>query len=1096
MAPEQLAIVFTDMVGSTELSQAYTPDDAEAIRRQHYAILRQAVTEFGGSEVKNLGDGLMIVFGSASAALSCAVSMQQGVDLDNRREQRAIGLRVGISAGEVVRADDDYFGDCVVEAARLCGLCEGGQVLAADVVRLMAGRRNTHECRPVGALTLKGLHTPVDAMEVMWPRLELSGAASRIPLPSRVDVPISSFVGRGAELRLIDAAWSRVSTGSSREVVLVSGEAGLGKTTLVARTSRDAFERGATVLFGHCEEDLITPYQLFAETLTHYVTHASEELLLAHVAEHGSELVRLVPALAGRIADLPPTRATDPDSERSLLFAAVVGMLAAASAERPLVLLLDDIQWADKGSLLLLRHLGSIDRPMRLLVLATYRDNEAAALLDTLGALHRQTGISRIDLKGLDDREVLQCVEAIVGPAAGDAALRLARAVHSETDGNPFFVTEILRHLTETGTISGEGRWVGPHAMRSLALPDSVREVIGARIARLGGQSARVLGLAAVIGRDFDFDLLARTSAMQESPLLDLLDEAAEAALIRELPNGVGRYHFAHALIQHALYEDLSAARRVVAHRQVAGALEELCGQRPGTRVGELARHWCYAPQRADVPKAIQYAYQAGNSALSALAPADAVDYFRSATALFSEHAVADPALEIDLAIGLGTAQRQTGDPAFRATLLAAGARAAELGDTTRLVRAALANDRGWHTTSGAVDTEKVGQLEHALQRLPAGVADRALVLGALCAELAFGSTLERRKALAEEAIAIAEATGDDAIMVRTLNHMAFSLSVPALLDSSLRWTADALTRAERVGDPMQLYFAAMYRATAAVRANDVAEADRCFAIAGHLVRQLQLPPLRWEYTFHMAKRAMLAGDLAEAEQLAGEAVAIGVSCGQPDAQMCYGVQLACVHWMRGTMGDLAPLLEGMVAANPGLPTIRASLAMAFAQARRLDDATRILDEFANTGYSLPPDTAWLNGMTEYADAAIACGDRRFAQALYDLLAPWARQFASAGGLTAEGPVCLYLGGLATVLGRHDEADRHLTLAAELSERNAMKFFAALTSLRRGQLLLDRGFDGDSDSSRTQLTAAHVVAAANGYGAVEREAAAALKRLA
>jgi len=383
-----------------------------------------------------------------------------------------------------------------------------------------------------------------------------------------------------------------------------------------------------------------------------------------------------------------------------------------------------------------------------------------------------------------------------------------------------------------------------------------------------------------------------------------------------------------------------------------------------------------------------------------------------------------------------------------------------------------------------------VAQRQLALERLPPGVSDRALVLGTLSSELAFGSTLERRRALADEALAIAEATGDDAIMVRTLNHMAFSLTLPSLLESSLQWTADALVRAERLGDPMQLYFAAMYRATAAIRANDIAEADRCYAIAGGLVRQLDLPPLRWEYAFHMSKRAQLAGDLAEAERLAGEAATIGASCGQPDAQTFFGVQLAAVAWMRGTMGDLAPLLDMMMQANPGLPTIRASLAMAYAQGERRDDAIRILGEFAATGYVLPQDAAWLNGMTEYADAAINCGDQHTAQALYDVLSPWATHFSAAGGLTAEGPVCLYLGGLATVLGRYDDAERHLTLAADVCDRNAMKFYAALTSLRRGQLSLARG--GDANSARQLLTLAHSAATNHGYGAIERQATAAL----
>jgi class 3 adenylate cyclase len=1095
MPTEQLTILFTDLVGSTQLSQAHAPDKADEIRRQHTALLRQAITEHGGTEVKNLGDGVMVAFGSASAALTCAVAMQQRVDLDNRREQRLNGLRVGISAGEVVREQDDYFGDAVVEAARLCGHCEGGQVLLAEVVRLLAGRRNAHECRSIGSITLKGLNTPIDVIEVVWPRLEHIGASTRIPLPARIERPAANFVGRAEELSLLDATFSRVSATGAREIVLVGGEAGLGKTTMAARAARAAFDKGANVLFGHCEEDLVTPYQLFAETLRHYVTHAPEEDLRAHVAEHGSELARLVPALAGRIPDLPPTKATDADSERSLLFAAVVGMLVSASAERPLVLVLDDLQWADKGSLLLLRHLSIVDRPMRLLVVATYRDNELSALLDTLAALHRQTGVTRIDLKGLDDAEVLQCVASIVGRAKADVARGLARAVYSETDGNPFFVTELLRHLTETGAVSPDGQWTAAGGVDKLSLPDSLREVIGARVARLGADCGRVLGFAAIIGRDFDFDLLARASEMKEDALLDTLDSAIDAALIQELSEGVGRYQFAHGLIQHALYQELSATRRAMAHRTIAIALDELCGARPGARIGELARHWCHAPLRQDAPKAVAYAYQAGAAALAALAPADAIDYFTAAKKLIAEHDVCDDAMELDLAIGLGTAQRQTGDPASRETLLAAGARAAALSDTGRLVRAALANDRGWHSTTGAVDAEKIALLELALERLPADVPDRALVLGTLCAELAFGSTLERRRTLADEALAIAEAADDDAIMVRTLNHMAFSLTLPSLLKSSLEWTAEALMRAERLGDPMQLYFAAMYRATAAIRAIDIAEADRCYAIAGDLVRRLDLPPLRWEFGFHMSKRAQLAGDLAEAERLAGEAASIGAGCGQPDAQTFFGVQLAAISWMRGAMGDLAPLLEMMMHANPGLPTIRASLAMALAQAERPDDASRILSEFAATGYALPEDAAWLNGMTEYADAAVNCGDRVAAQALYDLLSPWETHFSAAGGLTAEGPVSMHLGGLATVLARYDDAERHLSHAAELCTRHKIKFFGALTNLRRAQLMLRRGEDSHIEAARRLLAHARETAAAHGYGAVERQALAALAQL-
>ena len=278
--------------------------------------------------MKNLGDGLMVVFRAASAALSCAVAMQQGIERDSRRREHPVGLRVGVSAGEVSSEDGDYFGEPVIEAARLCARCASGQVLAADIVRLTAGRRSRHECRSLGRLALKGLPDPVETVEVLWEPLGADEPGPVVPLPRRLAVrPAVGVVGRDAELAALLDAFKRVAAGEGREVFLVSGEAGLGKTTVIAEAARVAFDGGACVLFGHCEEDVAAPYQLFTEALGHFVTHAPEEQLVAHVESWGSELARLVPALSSRLPGLGPSTATDADTERYQVFAAVVGLL-------------------------------------------------------------------------------------------------------------------------------------------------------------------------------------------------------------------------------------------------------------------------------------------------------------------------------------------------------------------------------------------------------------------------------------------------------------------------------------------------------------------------------------------------------------------------------------------------------------------------------------------------------------------------------------------------------------------------------------------------------------------------------------------------
>jgi class 3 adenylate cyclase/tetratricopeptide (TPR) repeat protein len=1097
MNTENVAILFTDIVESTKLSQGLSPDAADEVRRGHFSILRQAIAEKQGTEVKNLGDGVMAVFGSASAALGCAVAMQQGVEQDNRRTRHpAVGLRIGLSGGEVVPEDNDYWGDSVVEAARLCALCEGGQILASEVVRLTAGRRSPHEYRSVGALNLKGLPDPVGTVEVLWEPLEGVDTGLSVPLPPPLGVrPAVGVVGRESEVKLMMDATKRVASGEGREVLIISGEAGLGKTTLVAEAARSAFEVGARVLFGHCEESLATPYQLFAEALGHYVTHAPEHELLAHVEAYGSELAWLVPALKSRIPGLPTPRATDADTERFLLFAAVVGLLAAASAQQPVVVVLDDLQWADTASLLLLRHLATASLAMRVLVLGTYRDSELSSLhslLDVLAALRRESGVSRIELVGLGDAEVVALMEAMAGYTLDEAGTNLAHAVYLETDGNPFFVNEVLRHLAEIGAIYQDetGRWTAKDSFGRITLPDSVREVIGARVGRLGPDAGRVLALASVIGRDFDLDLLARSSKISEDDLLDILEAAAAAALVHEPAESSGHYNFTHALIQHTISEEMGPNRRARAHRQVAQALEDLCRGRPGARVGELARHWLAATQPVDMTKAIDYCRQAGDAALKALAPGDALGYYTQALDLFAQLEEPDPALGIDLGIGLGSAQRQTGDPQFRQTLLDTAHRAAELGDTQRLATSALLNDRGFRVL-GFTDDDKIKVLEMALARLPDDHPDRALLLADLCKELPAECPLVRRRALSDEALAIAHASGDEATIVRVLNWVSLSLRVPSLLQQSLSRSAEALARAERIGDPVLLFEAAALRNVIAIQAGDLVEVDRSIEIARSLASRLNQPTLTWAHTVERATRSLVAGDTYSAEQLAIEALKIGTESGQPDAALLFGAHYLEVSWQRGTVADLVPLIEQTIAENPGFPSMLAALALAHVEGNHLDEASRILADGSSTGRDTPSSGAWLTDQTIWAEVAIELKHAQSAERLFERLAPWANQF-SAGALSVEGPVSHYLGSLVTVLGRYEEAQAYFLQSAAVCDRIGAKFFAARTDLSWGRMLAERRVLGDTEKARQLLTKARSVAAANGYKAVERRAGAAL----
>jgi class 3 adenylate cyclase/tetratricopeptide (TPR) repeat protein len=1101
-ATENVTVLFTDLVNSTELASELSLEAGHEFRRAHFSALRRAVAASGGTEVKTLGDGLMVVFPIASAALSCAVAMQQAVDLDNVSRERPWGLRVGLSAGEVTREDGDYFGDPVVEAARLCARADGGQILISDLVRAMAGRRSLHVFTRLGEWSLKGLPEPVGTLEVGWEPLgRHTSATGAMRPPSRLEIgPTIGVIGRDAEVALLADAFKRVSAGEGREVVLISGEAGIGKTTLATKVARAALEVGAVVLLGCNDEDLGTPYGPFVEALSHYVANATEDALRAHVRSFGAELGNIVPALRQRLGELPPPQSADPDTERYLLYNAVVGLLGHVFEDKPLVLVLDDLQWADKPSLQLLRHVVANTTGKRLLIVGTYRRSELSnphPLTEVLAAMRRESGVSRIELSGLDDTGVLAYMEAAAGHDMDDEGVGLAHALYRETDGNPFFVGEVLRHLSETGAIyqDGTGRWAAAADLEAMVMPDSVRLVIGSRVARLGQAVSQVLPLAAVIGREFDLDLLARVTERTEDELLDLLDAAAAVALVREVANAPGRYCFAHALIQHTLCQDMGSTRLARAHRQVAEAIEAIVGDWPGPRVGELAYHWFNATQPVNTAKAISYARQAGEAALTALAPEDAVRYFSQALQLVELAPGDDPLLACDLRLGLGRSQRQAGIAAFRETFLDAAHRARQLGATDRLVHAALANNRGWFSASGVIDTDKVAVLEAALGALAEEDSpDRALTLATLCTELSFGP-LERRRALADEAKAMARRLKNPATLQRVLSLLNNPLQIPSALVERVADATEALALAEATGDPETLYHAESNSQINAMQAGEFELAARCLDSLRMLSGRLRQPTLMWMTAFKEAGQALMAGDPELAEQLATAALEIGTDSGQPDAFAIYGSQLMYVRNQQGRLGELVSLIDQAVAENPGLPAFRPILACAHLETGNTATALELLDVAAADGFvSLPIDFVWLMAVSSYAQVTVELRATGAAEKLYDLLAPYHEQIPFIGTLGFS-PVALTLGGLASILGRFPEAEAYLAEAAELTSRGQMKFFAARTLLESGRMLAARRGPGDLDRAHALLEQARSAAASHGYAVVEQLAAAALSNM-
>lgn len=1077
-------VVFTDLVGSTELLARLGESAFDDLRRAHFAALRGAIERYGGTEVKTLGDGILAVFGSAADAVDAAVAMQRATaGRGPPGTEGKLALRVGVALGDVGFEEGDVFGTPVVEAARLVAAARPGQILATTVVRVVAGARTQTRFTDVGSLVLKGLPAPVAACEVDWEIL----STAAVPLPPLLSgVGPWTFVGREPELERLEVTWKEADTGT-RRLILIGGEPGIGKTRLAGEFARRVHADGAVVLAGRCDEDMGVPFQPFVEALRQYVTAVDAPFL----GRHGGELTRLVPEITASLPGLPEPLRSDPETERYRLFDAVAAWLAGVSAEAPVLLVLDDLHWAARPTLLLLRHVVRSVEPMRILIAGTYRDTEPGpGLTELLADLRRDGAGDRLSLAGLDDAGA----EAFLGAAAGhdlDADDRvLARAIRAETEGNPFFVGEVLRHLAESGAVAKrDGRWVLEAALEELGIPDGVREVVARRLSRLSPEANRVLRVAAVGGAEFDLPVLAAVADANEETVLFSVDEALAARLVAEVRGaGVPRYRFSHALVRATVYDQLAAGRRVLLHRRIGEAIEAVHAGHLDPHVASLAHHFGRAAVAGgDAGKAAHYATQAGDRALAQLAHDEAAAYYGLALELLAPKA--DGRLE--LLISLGEAQRRAGIPAHRETLLAAAGLARERGDADALARAALANSRAqWWTTSAAIDNERIEALEHALEATDEGVLElRARLLAALAVETIYASDRSRRVALSDEALAAARRLGDPATLADVLLARYRAIAAPSTLGERIANTAELLTLTEDLDDPVRRFGAWVHRFRASFESGDVAEGDRALASCEALAAELAQPVLRWSVLFGQAGRAWLAGALDESERKTAAARDLGLRIGLPATETAFLAQSFYICRERATLAAIEPTLRRLTIENPQLPTSCAVLAVVQCELGQREEARETLGRLAATGFDLPFDLIWLFGMAESAVAASDLGDTEAAAVLLERLTPYTDQFATiAGSATVIGAVSGHVGMLATTLGRFDEADAHLSAAAEAHARIGAPILLARTRLEQARLCLTRGAAGDVERARALLGQVLATARELGLVAVERRA--------
>ncbi len=932
-----------------------------------------------------------------------------------------------------------------------------------------------------------------DGREQRWIRtLPRRGYRFVAEVESTTATPIATsegFVGRADALARLWAAFERARDGAT-SVVLIAGEPGIGKTRIVEELGRAARAAGARVYSGWCHEgEGAPPYWPWTQVLRvverELDLHALGPALRAAI----DEVARLVPGLrkdeaTGRAGAPPASERTD---GRFRLYDAVATLLGALAARDPLVVALDDLHWADASSLRLLAFVAREARA-RLLLLGTYRPEDvdrAGAVGETLAALARLPGHERLMLEGLRRDEVLRFVAAQSGTDPDPA---LVDAIFARTDGNPFFIRELVRLLEADGPLAGARQ-----ASWQSAIPAAVQDVVAHRLARLRPDCRALLEVAAVVGREFPLDLLRQMSSRGGPEVAGLLGEAESAHVIRSSSGGSAALHFVHALIQEYLYQDLGAARRLELHRSAAEALERVQHERLNPPLGELARHWCLGAMTADVAVVASYSLRAAWHALAAFAYEDAAALCRRALCALDGLGVAAPEARCDLLTALADAEDGVGDgEAALAAVDQAAELARRLGSGERLARLALAFPS---IETGVVDARFVGLREEALAALGDGDSPlRANVMCSLAMSLYWSpADTARMHELAREGLGMARRLGDPRLLASVLGMRHFTLWCPDALDERLALADEALRVAEGAGDRASLFEGHGYHLIDVLESGDPAAAEADIQALERLAREMRIPG--WQPTLARAMRATLDGRLDEAERLAGAALEIGRRARNPNGPVFFAIQLAELRRQQGRLSELEDATAAFVARYPRVAAWRGLLALIHAEAGRTDAARRELEWLTEGDFEgIARDAVWPLVLAFTAEVAWLVHDPARAQLARTGLEPYAGRMLVVGQSAAVySAVARPLALAAQTLGARDVAAACFEQALALERRFGARCLVARTSQQFAAMLATSPDRADRAHARRLADDALAAADALGMSDVARRARATLE---
>lgn len=928
--------------------------------------------------------------------------------------------------------------------------------------------------------------------------LPLSPRHHQLAAPHHISEGI--FVGRQQEMANLQGALENALSNRGR-LVMLAGEPGIGKTRTAHELATHAAGLGVQVLWGRCYETPgAPPFWPWVQIIRSYSRGGDAEDLRAQMGDGAADIAEIVPDVREQLPGiLPASPLADPEQARFRFFDSVTTFLQRAARRQPLLIILDNLHWADRPSLLLLEFLTREIGESRILMLGTYRDSEVSRqhpLFETLGELSRDRLQYRIALRGLKREEVGQFLALAVGePPIED----LVESVHQRTEGNPFFVIEVVRLLIQESLLAaGSSHRPRPSAVK---IPQGVREVIGRRLNRLSPACNQILSAASVIGREFGLDeLRCVVDAPVVESLLDALEEALAAHIIEEVPQAQGRFQFTHVLIRDTLYEELTSPRRALLHRRIGEALESLYDADIGPQLARLAHHFGEATQAGEGAKAVEYAEGAAAHADALLAYEEAAHYYQMALHALERERMVDQQRRCRLLLALGEAQRKAGDFSHAmATFQEAAAVARCTGAAEDLALAALGfEETAWRP--GLPGDAAVQLCEQALQAL--GERDSAMkarVLGGLTRALAFTDAWSRATTSSRQAIDIARRLGDSVTLTATLRVCLYARYVrwrPEHIEDRLAAATEMVRLGEQVDDKSILSEAYLWRLFDLMALGDLPGIEAQLEAHTRLAEQLRQPFYLYNDASFRAMTAIFRGQFSDGERLAQQAFAIGQSLRGQDTLGVFGVQIFTIRREQGRLQEVAPAVRHFVQNSPQSARWRPGLAVIYSELGLEAEARGEFEHLAAHDFAdVPRDASWVLHIVYLIEVCVALGDVRRAAILYQLLQPYAGYTIVAGPTVAcYGAAGRYLGMLAATMGRWAEAQRHFEEALAMNARMGARPWLAHTQYQYAKMLLARGQSEDGQQARALLGAAINTCQELGMRALEERVSALLAR--